>query len=1238
MCDDGLGAFLQALPQRDLARGQNVADVGAQRGLAAEPLPDPLVALALAHVAGDALYADRAPVFINQSRVDFDGQAAAVFANDLDLVRGSVGIIGHHVGDRLTNQLQVLRSYDLTDVHLHHVLTLVVHEPLGLQIERSEPAFEITGVDHVVGVIEQLLIARFGGAARGLGALAFGDVANDPGKDAFAVRGVLAVSDFNRDFLSPLAQPLQFDARPGCAFLALLSAPPRDFAQAAQEVRHEPRQFSPNYLSGFVTEDLLYRRIDEENAAVLACGEDDIRGRLGDPAVTILDFAQGAHDPPPLADLADDAHHQDSVFGLYPPSGDLRLKLPSGAVDQNGFELFARAEVSSVSIGAGLILCVAAHDGDGLRPPRRQSIHALAEKLVAPVAEQLFGLRVDQRDPSLLICHDDRVGRELHHLLKPRPRRDQVVDQAAVLAHVARDGKHARDLVLFVVHQSERKADRNRLAVHRADLDFEVGQTAGRGNLHQLPRRGRYRVRTADDGQGAAEDRAFQTPEQRCGRRIGPGHPARTIGQKHRLGHRRNDLLEEVSRLGYLSRAALKLELCVGQLGVGALQVGEHVRPGGFAQPPDAVFAVVRLGVLGYPTRQTHVYYLQNTRTVSLYIFMCIHVFMIHDAFLFHRLRVEAAHYAQNINAGEIFLARAFFEQRGVYHRGFINSRKIAGVARRPHPFGGGADLIIGDLGFIYHQVMRDHPAPALPKPCADYFLGVEKSDRHPQLAPADIIERFQQVGVCDHRRVGHLIGPGAVALQGVRLFGDHPSQGRGGPLPLGQVDFQAAARRPDEFAIKRAAESVDPQPGERPGLHRLAIPTRRRVPGIPLLPVARGRLGQGLFVPGVPGRDRAVQRIGLDLTALPLPVIGVIDEFLDPDVDVREPAGSRLAVDDHARRRHPARAPFVDVEIIRVVTPGVLPQPGADQIDRRRAHAGVTRLGLVKEIDQVVPDAGEFLRVIEQRVDPAQNLIEQLPVGFDGDSRRDDRRRVGMFAEDQRRNLAPKTGHLQRFEIEVAAHRIHPAHQVGDRLQPVLFQAGGRRLLRPGPQRQTGAPDRGFRVIGAGVDEQVIDKLVNHLSAARQVPRDDGQRRRRRSSGHLHRHRRSYRMRAARRAADAARDVNGVGRPPVSQNRFAGAGLPGEFPALDVRVERPPVGEIDFGAQHKTPTDPRHRLDLESPDPEIAREFLQHALAVERPSTPPVRGAVERRLRLPLAQRGATIHIRINRKIFENH
>src|SRR5262245_8480517 len=258
MVDDGLGAFLQALPQRDVPGGQYVADVGPQRGLAVEPLLGPLIALALARVAGDALDGGRTPVFIHQPGVDFDRQAAAVFANDLDLVRDGIGLIGHPVGDRPADQLQMFGGDDLTDVHLQDVIALVSRESLGRHVERSESAFEVAGVDYVVGVIEQLLIARFGGTPRDLGALAFADVADDPGEDAFAVRGVLAESDFDRELLPPLTQPLQFDARLVDAFLAFLRATPGDFAQAAHKVRHQPRQFGPDYLSRFVTEDLLY--------------------------------------------------------------------------------------------------------------------------------------------------------------------------------------------------------------------------------------------------------------------------------------------------------------------------------------------------------------------------------------------------------------------------------------------------------------------------------------------------------------------------------------------------------------------------------------------------------------------------------------------------------------------------------------------------------------------------------------------------------------------------------------------------------------------------------------------------------------------------------------------------------------------------------------------------------------------------------------------------------------------
>src|SRR5215510_10691287 len=126
--------------------------------------------------------------------------------------------------------------------------------------------------------------------------------------------------------------------------------------------------------------------------------------------------------------------------------------------------------------------------------------------------------------------------------------------------------------------------------------------------------------------------------------------------------------------------------------------------------------------------------------------------------------------------------------------------------------------------------------------------------------------------------------------------------------------------------------------------------------------------------------------------------------------------------------------------------------------------------------------------------------------------------------------------------------------------------------------------------------------------------------------------------MRAARRAADTARDVNGVRRLPVLQDHFVSAGLPGELPAFDVRVERPPVIEIYHSAQREPSTGPRHGVDLESPDPGIAREFLQHKLVVERALNPRVGSVIKRILRLFIAQKGATIHIEFYRKILEDH
>src|SRR5262249_7079391 len=133
--DDGFGAFLQALPQRDVVVREYLADIGPQRGLAAAPLPGSLLAFALADVAGDTLDGEGAAIFIYQARIDFDRQTAAVFADDLDLIRNGVGSVRHPVDHRLANRFQVFRGDYLGEVHLQNVIPLVPCDPFSGQVQ-----------------------------------------------------------------------------------------------------------------------------------------------------------------------------------------------------------------------------------------------------------------------------------------------------------------------------------------------------------------------------------------------------------------------------------------------------------------------------------------------------------------------------------------------------------------------------------------------------------------------------------------------------------------------------------------------------------------------------------------------------------------------------------------------------------------------------------------------------------------------------------------------------------------------------------------------------------------------------------------------------------------------------------------------------------------------------------------------------------------------------------------------
>ncbi|MBK6799738.1 MAG: hypothetical protein IPG76_23950 [Acidobacteria bacterium] len=87
-------------------------------------------------------------------------------------------------------------------------------------------------------------------------------------------------------------------------------------------------------------------------------------------------------------------------------------------------------------------------------------------------------------------------------------------------------------------------------------------------------------------------------------------------------------------------------------------------------------------------------------------------------------------------------------------------------------------------------------------------------------------------------------------------------------------VDFKAATIATDEFAIFLPKTALIQSRAIGPVSIGSRIPSRRRAPRIPLFQIHPGRQQDGLLVPGMPGRYRTAQRIGLIPLAIPLLVV----------------------------------------------------------------------------------------------------------------------------------------------------------------------------------------------------------------------------------------------------------------------------------------------------------------------------------------------------------------------------
>src|SRR5260370_898857 len=164
-------------------------------------------------------------------------------------------------------------------------------------------------------------------------------------------------------------------------------------------IRRPPRSPLFPYPTLFRSEKLFGLRIDQRDAAVATDDHHRVRRRFEQTAELVLG-------PLAFGDVADRAGDERALLGFERAQADLDGKF--AAVLAPAVKLQARAHGAHLGIGeiavAMLRMLVA-------EPLWTQHPDRVAKQLAASVNEELFGLRVDQRDAPVVTDDDLRVRR-----------------------------------------------------------------------------------------------------------------------------------------------------------------------------------------------------------------------------------------------------------------------------------------------------------------------------------------------------------------------------------------------------------------------------------------------------------------------------------------------------------------------------------------------------------------------------------------------------------------------------------------------------------------------------------------------------------------------------------------------------------------------------------------------------------------------------------------------------------
>ena len=146
-----------------------------------------------------------------------------------------------------------------------------------------------------------------------------------------------------------------------------------------------------------------------------------------------------------------------------------------------------------------------------------------------------------------------------------------------------------------------------------------------------------------------------------------------------------------------------------------------------------------------------------------------------------------------------------------------------------------------------------------------------------------------------------------------------------------------------------------------------------------------------------------------------------MFNELLEADIDIGQAGGDQLAVNNNAGRGPTLLTPFVTILIARIIVIFVIPLA---KIDHRRGNAAnilVTRVTLIEEVKDIIPDRNAFFRVIEELRHFQIKFIECRGGDRGGHTAGDDRLGVRVLAAKKNIGLTRNARHVQRFEIELS-------------------------------------------------------------------------------------------------------------------------------------------------------------------------------------------------------------------------